>query len=316
MERRSSSDKSTSSLFGTFRLSGIGGCSNHPQATVLMPALVLFNQRLGVGGDDLAVPSLLSGALHGIWVLALIVAYLYIKADEGGDCDATISSKDIVSWTRLYVPTAIGVFALLVVNDVWISAVATKGTIVCTEPRNSLSTLILIRSVLILFQLCLCIVGIWLATETDGCPPVNMIYVTAISQLVDFAAYLFCGLIVKGENTGYSNCLGLKRHSPPEYEPLPSDQAEKLWADKCRGLLSIAVCATCGAFGGGKATSEADFSHLSRVIARIFHTEEFLDVVPSDIAAGLILQHCVRKRKEANLEEVMNIYRPGIQSQL
>ncbi len=278
-----------------------------------MPALVLFNQRLGIGGDDLYVPSLVSGVLHGIWVLALIVAYIYVLADEGSACDDTISSRDIVSWTRVYVATAISVFTLLVVNDVWISAVATRGTIVYTEPRKFLSTLILIRTVLILFQLCLCIFGIWLVMKTDGCQPVNVIYFIAISQLVDFAAYLICGLMVKGENTGYSNCLGLKSHSP-EYELLPSDQAEQLWADKCRWLLSIAVCATCGAFGGGQATINADFSHLSRVMAQIFHTEEFLDVVPSDIAAGLILQHCVRKKREANLEKVMNVYRPAINS--
>jgi hypothetical protein len=29
--------------------------------------------------------------------------------------------------------------------------------------------------------------------------------------------------------------------------------------------------------------------HLARVMARIFHTEEYLDVVPSDVAAGVVL---------------------------
>ncbi len=301
MERRSSSNRNTSSFSLDFHLSGVGDWCNHPQATVLMPALVLFNQRLGIGGDDLAVPSLLSSALHGIWVLALIVAYLYVKADEGGDCDVTTSSNDIVSSTRLYVATAVAVFSLIVVMDVLIYAVATRGTIVCTEPRKSLGTLILVRSVLVLFQLCLCIVGFWLATEKNGCPPMNVILVTSISQLVDFVAYLCCCIMVVGEHAGYSNCLTASCQSPPEYERLPSDQAEKLWADKCRRLLSMAACATCGAFGGGKSAQEADFSHLSRVIARIFDTQEFLDIVPSDIAAGLVLQHCARKRKEADL---------------
>ncbi len=273
-----------------------------------MPALVLFNKRLGIGGDDLAIPSLLSSILHGIWALALAVAYLNVKADEGSDCNGTLSSKDIVSRTRRYVAVAIAVFTLIVLMDVFISAVATRGTIVYTEPRNSLATLILIRSVLVLFQFCLCIVGFWLATETNGCPPMNVILVTSISQLVDFVAYLFCALMVKGEHAGYSNCLTANYESPPEYERLPSDQAEKLWADKCRGIVSIVTCATCGAFGGKKAAREADFAHLSRVITRIFHTEEFLDVVPSDIVAGLILQHFVRKREDIDLEKVMSVH--------
>lgn len=47
---------------------------------------------------------------------------------------------------------------------------------------------------------------------------------------------------------------------------------------------------------------EADFAHVSRVFSRMLSARRFVDVVPTDIAAGLVLVRHVQKSEVCSID--------------
>lgn len=69
--------------------------------------------------------------------------------------------------------------------------------------------------------------------------------------------------------------------------------------DRCRVICSCARIFTCNLFHGGGALDDLEVA--SRGLAEIFYSEGYIDIAPSDIAAGFVLLRHVQKKRENEL---------------
>ncbi|CAM9623681.1 unnamed protein product, partial [Ectocarpus fasciculatus] len=258
-----------------------------------MPALLFMGRRWGVGADEFALPSLCSMALRVIWSVALVVVLFQVGGDLRGCDDGWV--------VYTYMVCSLSTFALSVVVEWGITRVSTRGSIADTRPRESLSGYLNVHMMLGAVQLVMAGLGIGLMTYFDStCEGVLadgalnvLILVVTISQIVDVLVTCCCCVLMSGnpeEAYGGGN---------EGYERFPPTEIEGQWESRCHWLHRVVVFLTCGLFGG-RGIRQTDFEQLSKIMARIFHTEEYLDVVPSDIAAGIVLlYHKQRQQRRA-----------------
>ena len=113
------------------------------------------------------------------------------------------------------------------------------------------------------------------------------IIVVIASQLIDTSAVVCCCYVFSSSRI--------------DANLQPNDEAWALdtWENRCRTVTrSMQIC-TCNLFGGNNITE--GFDQVAKVFTDFFHHDGFLDVVPSDVVAGLVLvrleQRSQRKRK-------------------
>mmetsp|Transcript_7415 Transcript_7415/g.12465 ORF Transcript_7415/g.12465 Transcript_7415/m.12465 type:complete len:666 (+) Transcript_7415:169-2166(+) len=90
-----------------------------------------------------------------------------------------------------------------------------------------------------------------------------------------------------------------RRKRTKHQEPKDESWAINTWENRCRRITrSIQIC-SCNIFGGGNITE--GFDDVAKVLTDFFHHDGFLDVVPSDVVAGIVLvrmeQRSVRKAR-------------------
>ncbi|CAN0105085.1 unnamed protein product, partial [Ectocarpus sp. 4 AP-2014] len=75
-------------------------------------------------------------------------------------------------------------------------------------------------------------------------------------------------------------------------------EMEKKYESFCRSAVKVLAWCACAfnVFGGGE--QEADFAHVSRVFGRMLSARRYVDVVATDVAAGLILLRHVQKAED------------------
>ncbi|CAN0072625.1 unnamed protein product, partial [Ectocarpus fasciculatus] len=75
-------------------------------------------------------------------------------------------------------------------------------------------------------------------------------------------------------------------------------EMEKKYESFCRSAMKVLAWCSCAfnVFGGGE--QEADFAHVSRVFGRMLSARRYVDVVATDVAAGLILLRHVQKAED------------------
>lgn len=275
-----------------------------------MPGITFLGRRLGVGGDEFALPSLCSILLRIAWAGALILILVEAQGAMAG-CTGT--------WVILpYFYSSIACFSIAILADCAIVRLTVLGSITDLQKREGIGRWLLVHFVLCIFQVALAITGlIGVAVFESECvdapedTPTSFIrtvlLIVSLSQLADVAVVACCCYCIVGGKTTH---MHMGRSADDErteiptgisYEMLGSEHIEREWANKCRFLCKALSWATCRVFGGA-GTTGADFDHLSRVMARIFHTEEFLDVVPSDIAAGIVLLKVVQRERSRDAE--------------
>jgi sn1-specific diacylglycerol lipase len=77
------------------------------------------------------------------------------------------------------------------------------------------------------------------------------------------------------------------------------DHSKELWHDRCRAGCRCLQLSTCNLFGGHHIGD--DLEAVGEVFAQFFHHDGFLDVVPSDVVAGLVLVRLQQRAKVASL---------------
>jgi len=87
-------------------------------------------------------------------------------------------------------------------------------------------------------------------------------------------------------------------------EPLDEKWANNAWEQRCRTVCkSLQVC-TCNIFGGSNVAE--DLEKVAKILTAFFHHEGFLDVVPSDVVAGILLVRMQQRAGRLNFESVGN----------
>jgi len=107
--------------------------------------------------------------------------------------------------------------------------------------------------------------------------------------------------------TSMNSIEPINTSSTPSKRKYRSRKVVSQWAQCCkRAMRSFQLC-SCNTFGGQKiADNESAFEEVAKVLTTFFHHDGFLDVVPSDVVAGIILvrlqQRHNRKKRKQNVD--------------
>jgi sn1-specific diacylglycerol lipase len=85
-------------------------------------------------------------------------------------------------------------------------------------------------------------------------------------------------------------------------DALTLDSSKELWQDRCRTGCRCLQLTTCNLFGGHHIGE--DLEAVGEIFAQFFHHDGFLDVVPSDVVAGLVLVRLQQRAKVASLRSI------------
>jgi sn1-specific diacylglycerol lipase len=270
-----------------------------------MPALVLFKRRTLVAGDDLCMYAGVSITVR-LAQLAFAIAltirasrqienYLNQSALLRGDLEC-LALEEANTWrTTVYAYTsssiALCVVGLCIEVLVWIFS--GRGTPTQTEERSPLKCICHINlTFLMLLKIGVLLVGtrsVQLCRKYCECSPdVNECRKDTI-QL--YLALLYMQSVDIGFNVVaalYFGCKWLPRCPR-------SVRSETKWMICCRCCCTLSSCLTCCLLGG-RETIMGDFSDVAVLLSDFFDFHGTLDLVLSDIVAGLLMVKRVQQQ--------------------
>jgi hypothetical protein len=71
-------------------------------------------------------------------------------------------------------------------------------------------------------------------------------------------------------------------------EHIHDEDAIEVWSRRLRCIVNVARCCVCGVLGGKRILPE-NLQAVARILVQLFHHDGFLDIVPGDALAGLML---------------------------
>ena len=279
-----------------------------------MPALVLFRRRTLVAGDDLCIYAGVSVAVRLVQLTFAIA--LLIRADRyienynnqlvslRGDVEC-ITWEDASNWritayTYLCTSIAICIFGLCVEILIWIFS--ERGTPTQTEKRSPLKCICHVNlTFLMLLKITILLVGIYVvhvAPKYCACSPNvedcereerQLILVLIYMQSVDIGFNVLAIL--------YFGCKWLPRCPR-------SVRSETKWAICCRFCCAFCSCLTCCLLGG-RGTVVGDFSDVAALLSDFFNFHGTLDLVLSDVVAGLLMVKRVQQEHRDECRQLL-----------
>jgi pimeloyl-ACP methyl ester carboxylesterase len=202
----------------------------------------------------------------------------------------------------MYLFASIVVCFLAVLCEGLLALLAVRGSIVDYKARGGLGKALNAHMLLGFMQLCCAAVGVAIVARHDF--PCSeefsttwdnvLLLAVVVSQLIDIFGILCCFSVFRSHRV----TSGGGGRGGGEYEDADTDaegrdleyaldQAKEKWQKRCKtGCKYLQLC-TCNLFGGHGIGEELET--VGVLFAHFFHHDGFLDVVPSDVAAGLVL---------------------------
>jgi len=226
-----------------------------------------------------------------------------------------------------YLSTSIAALVLSIICEVLLVNVSLKGTIIETEARSGLGFYLTAHTMLGLLQFLLTFFGFAVISAHSSIPCVAdsdvedrtdmlLLAIVVISQFVDVISMVCCCYAFSARRV--SQPLGPDSDSDSDQEQesdkdpqgfdgvsTASDPAAVrassvrrrersyndhvgVWEARCKSMTKSLQLLSCNVFGGSGHMAE-DFTAVARVLTHFFQHDGFLDVVPSDVAAGICL---------------------------
>ncbi|XP_055616248.1 diacylglycerol lipase-alpha isoform X3 [Toxorhynchites rutilus septentrionalis] len=254
-----------------------------------MPGIVVFRRRWSVGSDDLVVPGLFLFIIHLIWLTVLAVVTGVFQYDRSVRCIELLWYFQIGYLTIL---------SLCVLLELAICVVSMRGSILDTGPRASMPYLLYGRVLVMLVDLTWLILGVvWMRDHYFECPiqepKETMLAVIVCNLLVIFSMIttIWCTFDPAGRSwvkmKKYQRSM---RESESRFNYKRSGSRSRNWRQRkvirayqdswdhrCRLLFCCM---------GNSDRSRNSFTDIARLLSDFFRD---LDVVPSDVVAGLVL---------------------------
>eukprot|EP00602_Paraphysomonas_sp_CaronLab_P003137 CAMPEP_0185038922 /NCGR_PEP_ID=MMETSP1103-20130426/35176_1 /TAXON_ID=36769 /ORGANISM="Paraphysomonas bandaiensis, Strain Caron Lab Isolate" /LENGTH=848 /DNA_ID=CAMNT_0027577587 /DNA_START=193 /DNA_END=2739 /DNA_ORIENTATION=- len=200
----------------------------------------------------------------------------------------------------LYLAFSIVVSLVSVLCEICLTRISMKGTMVQTESRNNISFYLNSHMILGVCQFFCAIFGICVArvsalpcTEKFNEEMIEaLLYLVIISQLVDIFGIVCCWTMFSSRSADleqyYTNEVDASR---PKSMSVMDDslilEDAHAWERRCQSLCRRVQLCTCNIFGGSGVGE--DLEAVGKIFSNFFHHEGFLDVVPSDVVAGVML---------------------------
>ncbi|XP_050074233.1 diacylglycerol lipase-alpha [Anopheles maculipalpis] len=273
-----------------------------------MPGIVVFQRRWSVGSDDLVVPGLFLLVIHFIWLVVLMVMTLKFHFDQTEHCVLQLWYFQIGYMILL---------AVCMCLELSICVVSMRGSILDIEPRASMQYLLYGRVLLMLIDLGLLTVGIsWLRDNYTTCPaeePKEVVLAAIACNLfviLSMITTVWCTFDPAGRSwvkmKKYQRSM---RESESRFNYKRSGCRSRNWRQRkvirayqdswdhrCRLLFCCM---------GNSDRSRNSFTDIARLLSDFFRD---LDVVPSDVVAGLVL---LRKFQKLEREVIVRQQKNG-----
>ncbi|NXD73098.1 DGLA lipase, partial [Eolophus roseicapillus] len=260
-----------------------------------MPGIVVFRRRWSVGSDDLVLPAVFLFLLHTTWFVILSVVLFGLVYNPNEAC-----SLNLVDHGRGY----LGILLSCMIAEVAIIWLSMRGSILYTEPRDSMQYVLYVRLAILLIEFVYAIVGIvWLTQYYTSCNDIT-------AKSVTLGMYLECGLgaslvcitvLCVFDPTGrtFVKLRATKRRQRNLRTYNLRHRLEEGQASSWTRRLKVFLCCT-----RTKDSQSDAYSEIAYLFAEFFRD---LDIVPSDIIAGLVLlRQRQRAKRNAVLDEANN----------
>ncbi|XP_011260986.1 sn1-specific diacylglycerol lipase alpha isoform X6 [Camponotus floridanus] len=257
-----------------------------------MPGIVVFRRRWSVGSDDLVVPGAFLFSLHLIWVTVLGVLLGILEWDRSVPCI-------LLLWE--YMIGYEGLFVACIAVEFSICFLATRGSILDTAARAPIQYILYIRLFLVLVETgWLCAGVTWLARYYQTCrvdQAKDVMLGLVISNwclLALMMVTIWCTYDAAGRSwvkmKKYQRSMreaesrGARLHYKRSGSRNRNWRQRKVirayqdsWDNRCRLLFCCM---------GNSDRNRNSFADIARLLSDFFRD---LDVVPSDVVAGLVL---------------------------
>ncbi|XP_052006481.1 diacylglycerol lipase-alpha isoform X2 [Xyrauchen texanus] len=256
-----------------------------------MPGMVLFQRRWSVGSDDLVLPAFFLFILHCIWLVVLSMVLFGLPYSSEQSCSVTL-----VDHGRGY----LGILVSCLICEGAIMWLSMRGSILYTQPREAVQYVLYIRLAILLVELVYAVVGItWLVQYYQPCSDITAknlaLGIVACNWLVIFSVCftMMCTFDPTGRTFVKLKATRRRQRNLTTYtlrHRLEEGQASS-WSRR----LKFFMCCT-----RAKDTQSDAYSEVASLFAEFFRD---LDIVPSDIIAGLVL---LRQRQRAKRSAILD----------
>jgi hypothetical protein len=255
-----------------------------------MPHLRYNGRFWRVSSDELFFPGMFAIFGRILWTTLLIVILAYStqrlsRCPDGGGILA-------------YLYLSLIVFVLSIFCEICLVKRSLVGSMVETEKRDEgigkyLTTKIILGGI----HLVLAIFGTFLisnrtfipcAENFRGSQNFDLVFlaVIVVTQLVDVSSLFCC-------------CYTFSASKEVEHFDQDYHLTATMWEGRCKSVMNCLQISTCNLFGGSNL--DGDLSAVANVLTKFFHHNGFLDVVPSDVVAGIILVRIQQLEKESSI---------------
>ncbi|NXW06200.1 DGLA lipase, partial [Fregetta grallaria] len=260
-----------------------------------MPGIVVFRRRWSVGSDDLVLPAVFLFLLHTTWFVILSVVLFGLVYNPNETC-----SLNLVDHGRGY----LGILLSCMIAEVAIIWLSMRGSILYTEPRDSMQYVLYVRLAILVIEFVYAIVGIvWLTQYYTSCNDITAKSVTlGMYSECGLCAFLVCiTVLCVFDPTGrtFVKLRATKRRQRNLRTYNLRHRLEEGQASSWTRRLKVFLCCT-----RTKDSQSDAYSEIAYLFAEFFRD---LDIVPSDIIAGLVLlRQRQRAKRNAVLDEANN----------
>eukprot|EP00071_Canis_lupus_P024362 XP_013976426.1 sn1-specific diacylglycerol lipase alpha [Canis lupus familiaris] len=260
-----------------------------------MPGIVVFRRRWSVGSDDLVLPAIFLFLLHTTWFVILSVVLFGLVYNPNEAC-----SLNLVDHGRGY----LGILLSCMIAEMAIIWLSMRGGILYTEPRESMQYVLYVRLAILVIEFIYAIVGIvWLTQYYTSCNDLTAKNVTLGMVVCNWVVILSVCITVLCvfDPTGrtFVKLRATKRRQRNLRTYNLRHRLEEGQATSWSRRLKVFLCCT-----RTKDSQSDAYSEIAYLFAEFFRD---LDIVPSDIIAGLVLlRQRQRAKRNAVLDEANN----------
>ncbi|NXW71909.1 DGLA lipase, partial [Hirundo rustica] len=258
-----------------------------------MPGIVVFRRRWSVGSDDLVLPAVFLFLLHTTWFVILSVVLFGLVYNPNETC-----SLNLVDHGRGY----LGILLSCMIAELAIIWLSMRGSILYTEPRDSMQYVLYVRLAILVIEFVYAIVGIvWLTQYYTSCNDITAKSVTLGTELERGLGAVCITVLCVFDPTGrtFVKLRATKRRQRNLRTYNLRHRLEEGQASSWTRRLKVFLCCT-----RTKDSQSDAYSEIAYLFAEFFRD---LDIVPSDIIAGLVLlRQRQRAKRNAVLDEANN----------
>ncbi|NXC27313.1 DGLB lipase, partial [Campylorhamphus procurvoides] len=253
-----------------------------------MPGLVVFGRRWAIGSDDFVLPGAFELFVRLVWWIGILVLYTVHKGQFNCPGGGLLHS---------YLLVLIILLASIICALSALVYISMQGTISNPGPRKSLPKVLYTRLLLYLPEFIWAVLGaVWVSDSSVHCEKtvINAIIWTVIASWV-IIIFTIVGVVIVFDPLGGKKTFYLTEGVSRNLESSQSGQllynvkstATRVWEQRIRLLCCCIV-------------QDDDHRVAFTSIAELFRTYfSDTDLVPSDIAAGLILLHQEQDKMES-----------------